>query len=146
MGIVWCWISIQTATSSGPVRATSSAPGTARTLPLPFSPFFYIFTLLPPAYWILPSIQGFCTFGTSQTFLTCDLTNSIYGLGVFFPCTGDESCSYCDTFFVQYYIVMFINLIFQRGYFCKDRIFKGTKAYEAVPLIVSTNARLHINK
>lgn len=59
MGIVWYWISIQTATSSDPIRATSSALGTARTLPLaPPRPSRCIFTLSPPAYWILPHESG----------------------------------------------------------------------------------------
>lgn len=59
MGIVWYWISIQTATSSDPIRATSSALGTARTLPLaPPHPSRCIFTLSPPAYWILPHESG----------------------------------------------------------------------------------------
>lgn len=95
MGIVWCWISIQTASSSGPspVRATSSALGTARTLHLTFShPLVYIATLLPPAYWIPPSTQGFCTFESSRTFLICNLTAFVYGLGCSVPlCIATQS-------------------------------------------------------
>lgn len=84
MGIVWYWISIQTATSSGPIRATSSALGTARNLPSlsPRSLPFRIFVLCLPVYWILSlRVRGFCTLQNSQTFPTRGpLTRSVNGL------------------------------------------------------------------